>query len=82
MKDKQIIMVIYTTLNPLVNVNRLRGLSFMVACMVMALATAAVAQKPAAEPTLVPGSDVNLEAITGLDWVQGEGPTTFVLWSS
>ena len=54
----------------------------MVACMVMALATAAVAQKPAAEPTLVPGSDVNLEAITGLDWVQGEGPTTFVLWSS
>ena len=58
------------------------GLSSIVACIVMVLATAAVAQKPAAEPTLVPGSDVNLEAITGLDWVQGEGPTTFVLWSS
>ena len=53
------------------------GLSSIVACIVMVLATAAVAQKPAAEPTLVPGSDVNLEAITGLDWVQGEGPTTF-----
>ena len=59
--------------------SRLRplGLSSLVACVVMALATAAVAQKPAAEPTLVPGSDVNLEAITGLDWVQGEGPATF-----
>ena len=70
-------MVTYTTLNPLVNVNRLRGLSFMVACMVMALATTAFAQKTKTGPTLVPGSDVNLDAITGLDWVQGEGPTTF-----
>ena len=67
----------YTTLNPLVNVNRLRGLSFMVACMVMALATTAFAQKTKTGPTLVPGSDVNLDAITGLDWVQGEGPATF-----
>ena len=70
-------MVTYTTLNPLVNVNRLRGLSFMVACMVMALATTAFAQKTKTGPTLVPGSDVNLDAITGLDWVQGEGPVTF-----
>ena len=66
-----------TTLNPFVNVNRLRGLSFMVACMVMALATTAFAQKTKTGPTLVPGSDVNLDAITGLDWVQGEGPATF-----
>ena len=43
----------------------------------MVLATAAVAQKPKTDPTLVPGSEVNLEAITGLDWVQGQGPTTF-----
>ena len=70
-------MVTYTTLNPLVNVNRLRGLSFMVACMVMALATTAFAQKTKTGPTLIPGSDVNLDVIAGLDWVQGEGPATF-----
>lgn len=56
---------------------RLRGLSCIVACSLMALAATAVAQKAEKEPTLVPGSEVNLAAITSADWVQGAGPTAF-----
>ena len=58
---------------------RLRGLSCIVACSLMALAATAVAQKAEKEPTLVPGSEVNLAAITSADWVQGAGPTAFEL---
>ena len=53
------------------------GLSLIVACLVMALATTAIAQEAKSKPTLVPGSEVNLSAITKTDWIQGEGPTAF-----
>ncbi len=56
---------------------RLRVMNCIVACTFIALATTAVAQKPDAEPTLLPGSAVNLAAITNADWIQGEGPTAF-----
>ena len=54
-----------------------RGLSSIVACLVMALATTAIAQEAKSKPTLVPGSEVNLAAVTNADWVQGAGPTAF-----
>ena len=56
---------------------RLRGMNCIFACTIIALATTAVAQKPDTEPTLLPGSEVNLDAITNADWIQGEGPTAF-----
>ncbi len=56
---------------------RLRSLNVIVACTILALATSAVAQEPETEPTLVPGSEVNLAAIMKADWIQGEGPTAF-----
>ena len=53
-----------------------RGFSFIVAYAVIAFTTtAAVAQE--AKPTLVPGSKVNLAAVTNADWVQGAGPISF-----
>ena len=53
-----------------------RGFSFIVAYAVIAFTTtAAVAQE--AKPTLVPGSEVNLAAVTNADWVQGAGPKSF-----
>ena len=53
-----------------------RGFSFIVACAVIAFTTTAtIAQE--AKLTLVPGSEVNLAAVTNADWVQGEGPTAF-----
>ena len=54
-----------------------RGLSFIVACLVMTLATTAIAQETKSKPTLVPGSEVNLDAVANADWVQGAGPTAF-----
>ena len=57
---------------------RLLSLNFIITCAVMVMATtAAVAQEAKSKPTLVPGSEVNLAAATKVDWVQGEGPTTF-----
>ena len=59
--------------------HRLRhyGLSFIATCLVMALSTTAIAQEAKSQPTLVPGSEVNLSAITKTDWIQGAGPTAF-----
>ena len=53
------------------------GLSFIVTCAVMALATVTVAQEAKSEPTLVPGSEVNRSAVAEADWIQGAGPATF-----
>ena len=55
----------------------LYGLSSIAACLVMALAMTAIAQEAESNPTLVPGSEVNLSAITKSDWIQGAGPTAF-----
>jgi len=51
------------------------GLVFIVACT--AMTTTVVAQKSDTKPTLVPGAEVSLSAITKVDWIQGEGPTAF-----
>jgi len=56
---------------------RLRSLSFMVICSVMVWSTTAVAQQTKSKPTLVPGSEVDLAAIKNVDWIQGEGPSSF-----
>ena len=56
---------------------RLLGLNFIVTCAMLVLATGAVAQEAKSKPTLVPGSQVNLAAVSKVDWVQGEGPTAF-----
>ena len=56
---------------------RLRGLNCIVVCIVMVLASTVGAQEPKSKPTLLPGSKVNLDAITNADWIQGEGPTVF-----
>ncbi len=53
------------------------GLSFMVACTWMVFATTAVAQETKTEPTLVPGSEVDLASVAKAEWIQGEGPTAF-----
>jgi thiol-disulfide isomerase/thioredoxin len=56
---------------------RVRGLNFVVAILMMILASTASAQKSKSKPTLVVGSEVNLAAVTGADWIQGEGPAAF-----
>ncbi len=54
----------------------LLGMQFILACMVLTSASA-LAQQPAAKPSLVPGSEVSLSAVAAVEWVQGEGPKTF-----
>ena len=54
---------------------RMCGMNCIVICAFMILASTAAAQK--SNPTLQPGSEVNLDAITNADWIQGEGPTAF-----
>ena len=56
---------------------RLRGMNCLAVCAAIALATTTVAQERETKPTLLPGSEVNLAAITNADWIQGEGPTAF-----
>ena len=55
----------------------LRGVNFVIVFAIIVVASSALAQKPDAQPTLVPGSEVNLSAVAEADWVQGEGPTAF-----
>ena len=66
-----------SNLRPRFRLQYQRGLSFIVACLVMTLATTAIAQETKSKPTLVPGSEVNLDAVANADWVQGAGPTAF-----
>ena len=47
---------------------RLLGLNFIVTCAMLVLATGAVAQEAKSKPTLVPGSQVNLAAVSKVDW--------------
>ena len=74
-------MAIYNSLK--LSLNRhpplllLRGVNFVIVFAIMVVASSALAQKPDAQPTLVPGSEVNLSAVAEADWVQGEGPTAF-----
>ena len=56
---------------------RVCGFSFIVASVMMVLVSTAGAQESKAKPKLVVGSEVNLAAVTGADWIQGEGPTEF-----
>ena len=54
------------------------GLRFIFALIALLMVTApAVGQEPASKPTLVAGSEVDLSAITGAEWIQGEGPKSF-----
>ncbi len=56
---------------------RLCGMNCLVVCAVIVLASTADAQQAKSNPTLVPGSEVNLAAIAKADWIQGAGPTAF-----
>ncbi len=59
---------------------RLAGVSFVLACMVLASAPAFAKEstsKTEPKPTLVPGSKVSLPATAAADWIQGKGPRSF-----
>ena len=56
---------------------RKHGVNWFAACTILVFAATASAQETKSKITLVPGSEVNLDAVMKADWVQGEGPTSF-----
>ena len=55
---------------------RLSNVMLVVACVLLASASAN-AQQAKSGPTLVPGSEVDLSAVTSAEWIQGKGPDAF-----
>ncbi|MGJ8657930.1 MAG: redoxin family protein [Akkermansiaceae bacterium] len=55
---------------------RLISLKLVLTSVVLSTSPA-MAQQPAAKPTVVAGSDVNISSITNATWIQGEGPKAF-----